>query len=138
MISERVIQIAGEYKSWYEIINYMSYWLAFLFLAIWNIIKRKELDPEVNCVWITAKAIGILSAFFFAANWINQISGDWFMEGHKNYFGTMYTSIIMLIPAALVFLSVPMKRLDYYTPCLAFILAIFKLACHCAGCCYGK
>jgi len=138
MLAVRVTDLMGEYKSWYEIINFFSYWFGLVFITIFTSIKRKEVFEKTNYVWNFFKCFGILSAFYFAMCKMIKVFGAWFNNGHSDFFGGMYTAFILIPIACMVFLAKPMKTTDYFAPLIAFILIFFKIACYCAGCCFGK
>lgn len=58
--------------------------------------------------------------------------------GGANYFGLLYLSSPLVILVLLLLRINPLKQLDLYAPSYAVSLAIFKIACHFAGCCEGK
>ena len=96
--------------------------------------RLKGKDPEVVALFvllfltIAQYAIGVIASMSF---------GNLFSNGYINYFGNIYSLLLIAAVLALVRID-PLRQLDLIVPAHAVSLVFFKLACFMAGCCHGK
>lgn len=70
------------------------------------------------------------------ASVVNEPFGNLFGTG-KNYFGLLFVVPVIWFLLSILFLSNPLKQIDGVTVLLPIQLFFFKIACFCAGCCWG-
>lgn len=80
----------------------------------------------------------LLSAYIvnLAVNNFNRSFGAFIGTG-ANYFGMLLTVLFFWVVFSLLIMANPLKILDISTMYLPIILFFFKIACYCAGCCWG-
>ncbi len=80
----------------------------------------------------------LLSAYIvnLAVNSFNRSFGAFIGTG-ANYFGMLLTVLFFWVVFSLLIMANPLKILDISTMYLPIILFFFKIACYCAGCCWG-
>lgn len=54
-----------------------------------------------------------------------------------DYFANIFVGPFAVLFSSLLLINSPLKTLDVAAPCMATALIFFKIACFCAGCCYG-
>lgn len=74
---------------------------------------------------------------FFSGIFMNVQWGRVLTNGADNYFGMLwFAPLVYLAVCALCYIP-PLQEMDLVAPAYALSLVSFKLACFCAGCCYG-
>lgn len=135
----------------YGLFNFMG-GIALFVYNLFQLKSKEELLSSISLKFIESRKTGtqktilycalietfILSCVqFFPGVALNSLWGKLITGGSDNYFGFALWSPIFFIVVCALFRVAPMKQLDLYTPAYALSLASFKIACFCAGCCYG-
>lgn len=80
----------------------------------------------------------LLAAYIvnLTVNNFNRSFGRFIGTG-ANYFGLLLTILFFWLVFSFLIMANPLKILDISTMYLPILLIFFKIACYCAGCCYG-
>lgn len=96
--------------------------------------RLKGKDPEVVALFVL---LFLSIAQYGAGVAASMTFGNLFTNGHINYFGNIYSLLLLAAVLALVKID-PLRQLDLIIPAHAVSLVFFKMACFMAGCCNGK
>lgn len=74
---------------------------------------------------------------FFSGIFMNVQWGRVLTHGADNYFGMLLFAPLVYLAVCAVCYIPPLQEMDLVAPAYALSLVSFKIACFCAGCCYG-